>query len=65
MSYKTFQRTITKLGNGGFIEKNTISGGADGSTTLVRYADVSDAGQDKDPFDDFESADKQPTLDKF
>ena len=41
LSYKTFQRTIAKLANGGFVVKDTQLGGAKGSTSTIRINDVS------------------------
>lgn len=37
-SYKTFQRKINKLQSGGFITLTKLSGGAEGNTTLVKFA---------------------------
>jgi len=36
-SYKTFQRKIQKLADGKFVNVNKITGGAEGSTTIVNY----------------------------
>ncbi|MBN2458460.1 AAA family ATPase [Candidatus Woesearchaeota archaeon] len=36
-SYKTFQRKIQKLSDNGFVGTKKISGGPDGSTTIVNY----------------------------
>ncbi|HLD18652.1 MAG TPA: AAA family ATPase [Candidatus Nanoarchaeia archaeon] len=36
--YKTFQRKIEKLSQGKYIETEKIPGGAEGKTTIVRYA---------------------------
>ncbi len=37
-AYKTFQRKIEKLHKGGFVETEKITGGKDGTTTLVKSA---------------------------
>ncbi len=37
-AYKTFQRKIDKLNKGGFIETEKITGGKEGTTTLVKFA---------------------------
>jgi cell division control protein 6 len=37
-AYKTFQRKIDKLSKGGFVETEKITGGKDGTTTLVKFA---------------------------
>jgi len=36
-SYKTFQRKIAKLSDNGFVSTKKISGGTEGSTTIVNY----------------------------
>ena len=36
-SYKTFQRKIQKLADNGFVSAKKISGGTEGSTTIVNY----------------------------
>lgn len=61
LSYKTFQRTINKLGQGGFILKQTMLGGAEGSTTVVQVNDASKKeGKEEKPktLTDFSSADE-------
>lgn len=37
-AYKTFQRKIEKLNKAGFVETEKITGGKDGTTTLVKFA---------------------------
>lgn len=37
-AYKTFQRKIERLHKGGFVETEKITGGKDGTTTLVKFA---------------------------
>jgi len=37
-AYKTFQRKIEKLSKGGFVSTEKITGGKDGTTTLVTFA---------------------------
>ncbi len=39
-SYKTFQRKIDKLEKGRFVSLEKITGGKEGSTTIVRYSQV-------------------------
>ena len=36
-SYKTFQRKIQKLGDGKFVTAKKVTGGTEGSTTIVNY----------------------------
>lgn len=40
-AYKTFQRRINQLSKGGFIDVKKITGGSEGSTTIVKKADKS------------------------
>ncbi len=37
-AYKTFQRKIDRLNKGGFVDVEKITGGKDGTTTLVKFA---------------------------
>jgi cell division control protein 6 len=37
-AYKTFQRKVDKLGKAGFVETEKITGGKEGTTTIVKFA---------------------------